>query len=174
MNRYELDEEMKQFIDWQVYGWKHGENVYTDFIGSYLLPKKFGIDKRIVFLSARIRSGLLTKEEANNILNCEACFDTYLVGDEYLDLIDSPIVSRDNYDRYNFKEANWLIYYLYLLGTVPYTFYVKYSNKIDEFDYHTIKEVPVQDMDKIKCIIKESKYNDAEIEEVRQKICCSF
>ena len=89
VNRFELDEEMKKFINYKSYGWKHGENSYTDFIGSYLLPRKFGIDKRLVYLSARIRTGLLGKDEARNILNCEPSFDTDILGDEYLDLIDS-------------------------------------------------------------------------------------
>jgi hypothetical protein len=134
IDRFKLDEEMKNFIDWKNYGFKHGENIYTDFIGSYLLPKKFGIDKRIIYLSARIRAGLLNKEDARNILNCKSSFDISIIGDEYLNLIDSPIINRSEYDHYNFKEAKWLIYYLYLSGTVPYTFYIKYSEKIENLD----------------------------------------
>ena len=170
INRFELDKKMKEFIEYKSYGWKHGENSYTDFVGSYLLPRKFGIDKRIVYLSARIRSGLLTKNEAKNILNCEASFDTDILGDEYMDLIDSPIVDRNEYDSYNFKEANWMIYYLYLCGTVPYTFYIKYSKKIDEFDYHHLDEVPNSDLKKIKDTIKNTVYNDKELEEVRKEL----
>jgi tRNA(Ile)-lysidine synthase TilS/MesJ len=174
VNRFELDKEMKEFINYKSYGWKHGENSYTDFVGSYLLPKKFGIDKRIVYLSARIRTGLLTKEKARNILNCEPSFDTDILGDEYMDLIDSPIVDRNEYDSYNFKEANWMIYYLYLCGTVPYTFYIKYSQKIDEFEYHKLEEVPHYKLKKIKDTIKNTIYNDKELEEVRKKLCEKF
>ena len=50
INRFDLDKKMKKFINYKSYGWKHGENSYTDFIGSYFLPRKFGIDKRIVYL----------------------------------------------------------------------------------------------------------------------------
>ena len=174
VNRFELDEEMKKFIGYKSYGWKHGENSYTDFVGSYLLPRKFGIDKRIVYLSARIRTGLLTKDEARNILNCEPSFDTDILGDEYMDLIDAPIVDRSEYDSYNFKEANWMIYYLYLCGTVPYTFYIKYSQKIDEFDYHKLEEVPESDLKKIKDTIKNTVYCDEELEEVRKSLCEKF
>lgn len=170
VDRFKLEEEMKEFINYKSYGWKHGENSYTDFVGSYLLPRKFGIDKRIVYLSARIRSGLLLKEEARNILNCEPSFDTDIIGDEYMDLIDSPIVDRNKYDSYNFKEANWLIYYLYLCGTVPYTFYIKYSQKIDGLDYHKLEEVSKEDLQIIKNNIKNSKYIDNELEEVRKNI----
>ncbi len=170
VDRFKLDQEMKEFIGWESYGYKHGENIYTDFIGSYLLPKKFGIDKRIVYLSAKIRSGLLTKDEAKNYLNVESNFDINTIGNEYLDLINSPIVERENYDRYNFKEANWLIYYLYLLGTVPYTFYTKYSKKIEEFNYSNIKEVKNEDLDIIKNNIINSHYEDDELEEIRKLI----
>lgn len=174
VDRFELDKEMKEFINYKSYGWKHGENSYTDFVGSYLLPRKFGIDKRIVYLSARVRTGLLTKEEARNILNCEPSFDTDILGDEYMDLIDSPIVDRSEYDSYNFKEANWMIYYLYLCGTVPYTFYIKYSQKIDEFDYHKLEEVSEPDLQKIIDTIRNSVYEDSELEEVRKELVLSF
>ncbi len=174
IDRFKLDEEMKEFIGWESYGYKHGENIYTDFIGSYLLPKKFGIDKRIVYLSAKIRSGLTTKDEAKNILNIGSNFDTNTIGDEYLNLINSPIVERENYNRYNFKEANWLIYYLYLLGTIPYTFYVKYSHKIEEFNYSSINEVKPEDLDIIKNNIINSHYEDEELENIRLYLCKLF
>jgi len=174
INRFELDEEMKDFINFESYGWKHGENTYTDFVGSYLLPRKFGIDKRIVYLSARIRTKLLNKKDAKNILNCEPSFDLNLIGDEYLQLIDSEIKDRTEYDFYNFKEANWLIYYLYLLGTVPYTFYIKYSIKIDSLNYSSIDEVPEEDLNLIKNKIKNSIYIDKELEEVRKNISNNF
>ena len=64
------------------------------------------------------------------------------------------IVDRGEYDSYNFKEANWMIYYLYLSGTVPYTFYIKYSVKIDKFDYHKLEEVDESDLKIIKEKIK--------------------
>jgi tRNA(Ile)-lysidine synthase TilS/MesJ len=174
INRFELDEEMKKYIDWKSYGWKHGENIYTDFIGSYLLPRKFGIDKRIVYLSAKIRTNLITKEEATNILNCESCFDTDQIGDDYLNLIDSPITNRENYECYNFKEASLLIYYLYLLGTIPYTFYIKYSKKIEGMDYTSINEVPTKILNDIKTNLLNSMYTDNEIETVRKLLCSNF
>ena len=118
--------------------------------------------------------GLLKKEEGRNILNCEPCFDTDTIGNEYLDLIDSPIIDREYYGMYNFKEANWLIYYLYLLGTIPYTFYTKYSIKIDNFNYSNIDEVNKDDLIIIKNKIINSKYEDLELEEVRLAICKSF
>ena len=67
-----------------------------------------------------------------------------------------------------------MIYYLYLCGTVPYTFYIKYSQKIDEFDYHKLEEVPETELKKIKDTIKNTVYDDEELEEVRKSLCEKF
>jgi len=130
IDRKILDVEMKEFIGWENYGWKHGENLYTDFVGSYLLPKKFGIDKRIVYLSAQIRMGELTKKTAMRKLNMEATFDISIIKKEYLDLADSSIKSRDNYKKFDYVKYKWVIFYLYIKNIVPYTFYIKYSENI--------------------------------------------
>ena len=55
---------LKEELGWEDYGGKHYESIYTRFIQSYLLPKKFNIDKRKVHFSALIRSGQMTREEA--------------------------------------------------------------------------------------------------------------
>lgn len=169
VNRDKYDEEMKKYIGWRNYGWKHGENKYTDFIGSYLLPRKFGIDKRIVYLSALVRCGKITKEEAWNELNIEPDYDTSLVGEEYLKLINSKVVDRDEYDSYDFKKAKWLIYYLYVTRAVPYTFYIKYSEKV-KYDYHSLEEFTLEDLNEFKEILKNEKYNDVELEQIRKGI----
>ena len=49
------------------YGAKHAENSYTKEIAYEYLPQMFGIDKSILYLSARIRSGWLTKAEAREM-----------------------------------------------------------------------------------------------------------
>ena len=54
---------MKEY-DWQDYGGHHHENIFTKFAMSYWLPRKFGIDKRLINLSAQIVSGAITREQA--------------------------------------------------------------------------------------------------------------
>lgn len=49
---------------WRYYGGKHYESVFTKFYQAYVLPVKFGIDKRRSHLSSLIRNGELTREEA--------------------------------------------------------------------------------------------------------------
>lgn len=51
-------------IGWREYGGKHHESLFTKFYQGSILPTKFGIDKRRVHLSDRLRNGELTRAEA--------------------------------------------------------------------------------------------------------------
>lgn len=51
-------------LGWRDYGGKHYESVFTRFYQGYILPTKFGIDKRRAHLSNLICSGQMTREEA--------------------------------------------------------------------------------------------------------------
>ncbi len=51
-------------LGWVYYGGKHYESVYTRFFQGYILPKKFGIDKRKAHLSDLIKSGQISREAA--------------------------------------------------------------------------------------------------------------
>jgi N-acetyl sugar amidotransferase len=55
---------LRREYGWEYYGGKHYESVFTKFYQAYVLPVKFGFDKRKVHLSALIRTGEMTKEEA--------------------------------------------------------------------------------------------------------------
>jgi N-acetyl sugar amidotransferase len=46
------------------YAYKHYESVFTRFYQGYILPKKFGIDKRRIHLSTLVVSGQMTRNEA--------------------------------------------------------------------------------------------------------------
>lgn len=49
---------------WRNYGAKHQESTFTKFYQAYILPLKFGIDKRKPHLSALIRNGEITRDGA--------------------------------------------------------------------------------------------------------------
>lgn len=49
---------------WRYYGGKHYESLFTKFYQAYILPEKFGIDKRKAHLSALIRNQEITRDEA--------------------------------------------------------------------------------------------------------------
>jgi N-acetyl sugar amidotransferase len=51
-------------LGWRDYGGKHRESIYTRFFQSYILPKKFNIDKRIAHLSCLIMSGQISRDAA--------------------------------------------------------------------------------------------------------------
>lgn len=57
-------EELERIYGWRYYGGKHYESVFTKFYQAYILPIKFGIDKRKVHLSDLVRNGEITREEA--------------------------------------------------------------------------------------------------------------
>lgn len=117
-------------IGWEDYGGKHNENIYTAFIGNYVLPKKFKIDKRRTYLSAQIREGRMTKFEAKDILEKPAQFNVNDLGnqkDYLLKLVNSyPIRPRSDYRMTNFKTLRPLFWVLMKLNAFPKTAYNKY------------------------------------------------
>jgi len=54
---------------WKDYGLKHGESIFTKFYQLYILPKKFGIDKRRAHLSDLINSKQIKRSLALNKLD---------------------------------------------------------------------------------------------------------
>lgn len=74
------------------YPYKHYESVFTRFYQGFILPEKFGIDKRKVHLSTLIVTGQLTRDEAI----------------ESLSKIPYPSIKNLNEDReYFLKKMNW-------------------------------------------------------------------
>lgn len=55
---------LKEELGWRDYGGKHYESVFTRFYQGYVLPRKFGIDKRRAHLSTLILTGEITRDEA--------------------------------------------------------------------------------------------------------------
>ncbi len=128
-DRETIEKQMIKHTGWKSYGAKHCENIYTEFVGAYLLPEKFGIDKRRVYLSARIRSGTLIKNTALAILENKPTFAFSKFGDystRVQALIRSKIRPRESFDRYDFKKYKVVIWILAKLKVVPWTMYVKY------------------------------------------------
>ena len=55
---------LERELGWRNYAGKHHESIYTRFFQEYILPVKFGIDKRLAHLSSLIHSGQMSREEA--------------------------------------------------------------------------------------------------------------
>jgi len=62
-------------LGWEDYGGKHHESIYTHFYQSYILPKKFGFDKRRAHLSSLIMADQIKRDEALLEMNKPAISD---------------------------------------------------------------------------------------------------
>ncbi len=63
-NKPEAKETITRKLGWRDYGGKHYESIFTRFYQAYILPKRFGVDKRKSHLSSLIRCNQLSREAA--------------------------------------------------------------------------------------------------------------
>ena len=55
---------LEKELGWQYYGGKHYESIFTRFFQGYILPEKYGVDKRLGHNSTLVMSGQITRDEA--------------------------------------------------------------------------------------------------------------
>lgn len=72
-NKESAIKELQERAGWRPYPGKHFESIITRFHQSYILPVKFGMDKRRLHLSGLIWSGQITREQANETLLQPSC-----------------------------------------------------------------------------------------------------
>jgi N-acetyl sugar amidotransferase len=63
-NKQDAMQFLERELGWKYYGGKHHESIYTRFYQGYILPVRFGYDKRRSHLSSQICSGEITREQA--------------------------------------------------------------------------------------------------------------
>lgn len=63
-NKGEAKKLISEKLNWRDYGGKHYESIFTKFYQAYILPTRFGIDKRLAHYSNLICSQQITKEQA--------------------------------------------------------------------------------------------------------------
>lgn len=63
-NKAEAMKTIEDELGWQYYGGKHYESIFTRFYQGYILPQKFGFDKRRAHLSTLICSGQISRDDA--------------------------------------------------------------------------------------------------------------
>lgn len=68
-NREEVLQRLQQDFNYRPYPYKHYENFFTRFYQGFLLPEKFGVDKRLPHLSALICTGQLLREEGHRLVS---------------------------------------------------------------------------------------------------------
>lgn len=126
-------------LGWQWYGGHHLENRFTAFYHSYFMPRRFGIDGRLLGHSALIRSGQLTREEGLREIEAPRTYDPGLVtmvkkrlgysDEEFERLMTMPRHTYHEFDTYRetFRRMRWFFWVMYKLGRIPKTFYVKFA-----------------------------------------------
>ncbi len=135
----EVDQLLKKELDWQYYGGHHHESYYTRFFQSYLLPQKFGIDKRLLEYSALVRSGQISREEALHGYQTKPYeFSEELVDyavrkldlsvEEFQEIIETPPRSFRDYSSYYplIKSMKPFVKIASKIGLVPSLLYQKY------------------------------------------------
>ena len=81
-NKAKAREELKKEFDWFYYEGKHNESIYTRFYQRYILPIRFGYDKRRCHYSSLICSDQMTREQALKKLK----FSPWRFAEEYPNL----------------------------------------------------------------------------------------
>jgi N-acetyl sugar amidotransferase len=67
-DKFKALEELGRECGYKPYPYKHYESVFTRFYQAYILPRKFGYDKRRPHLSALVVTGQMTRDEALELL----------------------------------------------------------------------------------------------------------
>ena len=130
---------MEDELSWQAYGGKHFESAYTSIFQSYILMKKFSIDKRKLHLSALIRGNQITRKEALLKISSDPfvggekqiAFTVKKLGlkmSEFEDIMSSEVKSYKDYPTYYslIKKLENLIKFANKLNLVPDSVINKY------------------------------------------------
>jgi N-acetyl sugar amidotransferase len=97
-NKKKVIEVLKNELSWQPYGGKHYESIYTRFYQGYIMPKKFGFDKRRGHLSCLILDKQITRDEALAEMQRPA-LDEELAAQDREFVIKKLGIDSDEFDR---------------------------------------------------------------------------
>jgi N-acetyl sugar amidotransferase len=140
-SKEEAREILKKEFDWEYYGGHHLENRMTAFQHSYYLPKKFKVDQRNNSLSASVRSGLLSRDEALKLYKEPPFIEEELLEyfmkrmklseEEFNTIMKLPLKTYRDYKTYKktFEKMKPLFWVLQKSSLVPRSFYIKYTSK---------------------------------------------
>ena len=128
-NKTEAMKILEQELGWRYYGGKHYESIYTRFYQGYILPTKFGYDKRRSHLSSLICSGETTRDAALKELDKPTYQPTMqeedreyvvkklgLTDDEFESILNAPKKTFWDYPSYGRVIEGPLLKGLYKLG----------------------------------------------------------
>ncbi|WP_286755665.1 N-acetyl sugar amidotransferase [Roseivirga sp. UBA838] len=128
-------------FDWVYYGGHHLENRMTAFHHSYYTPNKFQLDQRNNSLSASVRSGKMSREEALKEYASKPILEDSLLDyfkermglsdQDFIEIMNRPPKTYKDFKTYKHKFERWkpLFKILANKNLVPMSFYLKYCNK---------------------------------------------
>lgn len=138
-------EDARAFLEkefgWRYYGGHHLENRMTAFNHSYYFPRKFHIDLRYNTLSARVRSGTMSREDALAEYREPPHMEEELLSyfkkrlgfseQEFSRIMAQPGNSYRDYPTYKrlFESLRPFFFVMYRANLVPKSFYLKYTSR---------------------------------------------
>jgi N-acetyl sugar amidotransferase len=91
---------LKNELGYKPYPYKHYESVFTRFYQGYILPIKFGVDKRKLHLSALVVSGQMRRDEALDMLEKDTYPDLQQKRDDRYFVLKKLGFSEAEFDAY--------------------------------------------------------------------------
>jgi len=125
-------------LGWEWYGGHHLENRFTAFWHTYFMPKRYGIDTRLLGHSALVRSGQITREQGLEMLSKPQEYDPELFemvkkrlgfsDEEFEQFMNLPRRTYRDFKTYKqtFERMRPFWWLMYKLNRVPKSFYIKF------------------------------------------------
>ena len=144
---YSKEDAQEFLIDefgWEYYGGHHLENRLTQFMHSVYLPAKFGVDQRNNSLSAKVRTGKISREEALDEYAKPPYIEDGLIeyfrkrlnisSEEYDRIMNGTQRTFEDFKTYKtrFERLRPLFYVLMKADLVPQSFYEKYCFPLND------------------------------------------
>lgn len=120
-NKVNVKKQIVEKLSWKDYGGKHFESIFTRFYQGYILPQKFGIDKRKAHLSNLICSGQITRNDALQELQT-TIYDAFLCGEDMQFVLKKLGFTNDefvDYIKQNRREHSYYKTEMSLFETYP-------------------------------------------------------
>ena len=142
---------LERELGWKWYGGHHLENRFTAFYHSYFIPRRWGLDFRVLGYAGLTRAGQMTREEGLAMLSQPPYLEPDLLQyvkkrlgyseSEFERVMTLPKRTFRDYDTYKktFERLKPLFRVLADRDLVPKTFYLKFT----EPDLPVVPEAPV-------------------------------
>jgi hypothetical protein len=91
---------LKKEVGYRPYPYKHYESIFTRFYQGYILPRKFGVDKRKLHLSTLIMTGQMLREDALRFIQESPYPDSNQERDDYEYVLKKLGFSREEFEQY--------------------------------------------------------------------------